>query len=535
MTRHYSRRQALQVGLASAAAVAIPHITGARQATPAVLDDGAITPERVDQALPRLDQLVEDAMAQTGVPGVAVAVVFDDTVVYERGFGVREVGKPEPVTPETVFQLASMSKAVSSTLVAAVVGDGSATWDDVAAELLPGFALSDPWLTAQVTLRDLFSHRSGLPAYAGDSLTATFGYDRDESVARLRLVPPATPLRTAFAYTNLGLAVAGYAAANTTGLAWEDLADERLFGPLGMTSASYRLVDYLGQSNKAAPHYLKLDGSWALGEVTDAEASAPAGGVSANLQDLAQWMRLQLAGGVVDGVEVVASTPLLETWRSQILEASPPNPADGAGLSYGLGWRLSHDAYGRLHVQHIGDFSSGFRTGVDLLPEAGLGIVVLTNAWPNGLSDGIARAFFEIVDEGEPTRDWVALLGDQMAAGIDAVRANAPFPAGDAPTTEPPLALDAYTATYTNDLYGELMVREENGHLVLEFGPLPSRLDLTHWARDVFTYPLPPSGEVMLGRLGVQFLIGPLGTATAMAFGLPTVGPDATAMFMRTG
>jgi CubicO group peptidase (beta-lactamase class C family) len=136
-----------------------------------------------------------------------------------------------------------MSKSISSTLVAAVIGDGATTWDAVASDLLPGFALSDPWWTAQVTLRDLFCHRSGLPAYAADGLTATFGYGREESVHRLRHITPASPLRTSFAYTNLGLSVAAYAAAQAAGQMWEDLADERLFGPLGMITTSYGLAE----------------------------------------------------------------------------------------------------------------------------------------------------------------------------------------------------------------------------------------------------------------------------------------------------
>ena len=534
MKSHYSRRQALQVGMASAAAAAIPIAkTAARQATPTAVEGASITAEQVEVGLARLDGLIEDAMVRTGVPGAAVAVVYNDAVVYEKGFGVREAGKPDLVTPETVFQIASMSKAVSSTLVAAVVGDGNTTWDTVATDLLPELAFSDPWLSAQITLRDLFSHRSGLPAYAGDGLTSTFGYGREESMQRLRHVQPASPLRTVFAYTNLGLSVAAYAAAQTTGLSWEDLADERLLGPLGMTSSSYRLADYLERTNKAAPHYPTPDGRWELGEVTEADASAPAGGLSANLHDLTQWMRLQLAGGGFDGTNLVANASLMETWRPQILEGSPPNPTDGAALFYGLGWRLSYDALGRLQVHHIGDFSSGFRTGVNLFPATGLGILVLTNAWPNSLPDAIPKAFFEIVDGGEPSADWVGLFESQMAAGIDAVRALAPFPKGDPPAGDPPLAPDAYTGSYTNLLYGEITVREEDDQLFLEFGPLPSRLDLTHWTRDVFTYGLPPSGEAVLGRLGVEFLVGPLGTATAMSFGLPTVGPDGTAMFTR--
>ena len=524
----------MQTILSAAAVATLPPLPRRRpSSTSIVTNEAMITPDQVEAALPKLDGLLEDAMMRTGVPGAAVAVVYDDAVVYERAFGVREVGKPDAVTPETVFQLASMAKSISSTLVAAVVGDGATTWDAVAADLLPGFALSDPWLSAQVTLRDLFSHRSGLPAYAGDSLTSTFSYGREESVRRLRYMPPATSLRTSFAYANLPLSVAAYAAAMATGKTWEDLADERLFAPLGMATSSYRLADYMGRTNKAAPHYRTREGAWALGEVTDAGASSPAGGVSTTVQDLTRWMRLQLGGGVFEGAEVVASAPLLETRRPQILVGSPPNPADGPALFYGLGWFLQYDERGRLLMHHIGDFNSGFRTGVSLLPAAGLGIVVLSNAWPNSLSDAIPKAFFEIVERGEPTKDWIGIFEAQTAAALAVVSDAAPFPRGDAPAGGPPLSLDAYTGSYTNELYGDITIREKNGGLVLEFGPLPTRLELEHWDRDVFTFPLPPSGEVMLGKLGVQFMIGPSRKATTATLGLPTVGPDANALFTR--
>jgi hypothetical protein len=170
---------------------------------------------------------------------------------------------------------------------------------------------------------------------------------------------------------------------------------------------------------------------------------------------------------------------------------------------------------------------------VSLLPAAGLGIVVLSNAWPNSLSDGIPKAFFETVDRGEPTDDWVTIFEAQTDAGLDALSAAGPFPQGDPPATTPPLPLVVYSGSYTNELYGELIVREEDDSLVLELGPLPSRLVLQHWDRDTFSYPLPPSGEVLLGRLGVQFTIGPSRKATTLMLGLPTVGPDSTALFTR--
>ena len=235
-------------------------------------------------------------MAQTGLPGAAVAVVYNDEVVYERGFGVREVGKPEPVTPETVFQIASLSKPLSSTLVAAVVGDGTTTWDATIGSLVPDFALADPYVSDQVTIRDMLSHRSGLPAYGGDPLISTFGYDRDECLRRLRHYALATPFRTAWAYSNLGFSAGAYAAAGASGQAWEDLAEERLFAPLGMTSTSYRYADFERRENRAAPHYRTPEGVWELGDLTDDDAAAPAGGVSSNLRDLTHWLRLHLAG-----------------------------------------------------------------------------------------------------------------------------------------------------------------------------------------------------------------------------------------------
>jgi CubicO group peptidase (beta-lactamase class C family) len=380
MTPRYSRRRTMQAALATVAVAALPGArAAARQAAPSA-GDTAITVSQVEAAVDRLDELAEDALARTGVPGAAVAVVYDDEVIYARGFGVRELGRPEPVTPETGFQLASLSKPISSTLVAAVVGDGTTTWDATIAELDAGFQLADPFVSAQITLRDMFCHHSGLPAYAGDVLIDAFHYGREECMRRLRAVPLTSPLRTAFAYTNLGLSAAAYAAARAAGESWEELAAARLFRPLGMTSASFRYGDFLSQANRAAPHYRTRDGDWDLGEDVDDEAAAPAVGASANVRDLAAWLRLHLAGGTFERQQLVARAPLLETRRPQVVAASPPDPAAGAASFYGLGWFTQYDNRGRLHVHHGGDFTTDFATAAHLLPAARLGIVVLCNA-----------------------------------------------------------------------------------------------------------------------------------------------------------
>src|SRR5215211_6708985 len=534
MTLRTSRRSVVQTALATAAVATLPRSrAAAEQATP-VPGEAAITAAQVEAALDRLDSLIEDGMAQTGLPGAAVAVVYNDEVVYERGFGVRELGKPEPITPETVFQIASLSKSVSSTLVAAVVGDGTTTWDATIGSLAPDFALAEPYVSDQVTIRDMLCHRSGLPAYGGDPLVSTFGYDRDECLRRLRSYPLTTPFRTTWAYSNLGFSAGAYAAAWAAGESWEDLAETRLFAPLGMTSSSYRFEDFGRRENRAAPHYRTRDGIWELGDLTDDDAAAPAGGVSSNLRDLTRWLRLHLAGGMFDGQPVVASEPLRETYRPQILVGSPPDPATGPAYFYGLGWTVSYDDRGRLVVTHNGDFNS-YSTQATLLPGSGLGILVLCNGGASAVREAIPKAFLELVTRGEPSQDWVSAIETSFAAALASILATStPFPQGEPPAdAAPPLPLAAYTGTFTNTTYGEVTVREENGGLVLAFGPTGVRHRLNPWDRDAFSYRLIGSEGAQLAQFGVLFTIGPEGLADAVLVSLAGVGPDAAATFTR--
>jgi CubicO group peptidase (beta-lactamase class C family) len=521
--------------LASAATITLPQArTAAHQATPTAASDAEITAAQVQSALDRLDGLIEDGMTQTGVPGVAVAVVYADEVVYQRGFGVRELGKPEPVTPETVFQIASLSKSISSTLVAAVIGDGMTTWDATIGGIDPGFALSDPWISDQVTIGDMLCHRSGLPAYGGDPLVFTFGYDRDECMQRLRYYPQASPFRTAFAYSNLGFSAGAYAAARATGESWEDLADRRLFAPLGMTASSYRFADIQRRENRAAPHFRTRDGVWEPGNLINDDAAAPAGGVSSNLRDLTQWLRLQLAGGAFDGQTVVASEPLRETHRPQVVAFSPPDPTTGPTAFYGLGWTVSYDDHGRMELAHGGDFNS-YSTQATLLPAAGLGILVLCNGGASAVRGAIPRAFLEMVTKGEPSQDWVSAIETSFAADLASILATStPFPQGKPPAdAAPPLALDVYTGVYTNTRYGEVTVRESADGLVLQYGSSEVQHRLFPWDRDVFSMPLMGDESAQIAQLGVLFTIGPDGQADSALVSLAGVGLDSADTFTR--
>jgi CubicO group peptidase (beta-lactamase class C family) len=477
------------------------------------------TPEGMQAALERLERFAEETLEATGVPGAAIAVVYRDEVVYLRGFGVREAGGDEPVTEDTVFQLASMSKPIASTIVAALVGDGALTWDDHAIDHYPDLRLYDPWVTAEVTIRDFFSHRSGLYGGAGNDLEE-LGFERDEILRRLRYLRPVGDFRASYAYSNFGMTVGGVAAARAAGMTWEDAAETRLYESLGMSATSSRHDDFVAQPNRAHLHIL-VDGEWTPELTRDAEAQSPAGGVSSSARDLAQWVRLQLGGGTHEGSEVVDEAALAQTHLPHMV--SGPDPFTGAPRFYGLGWSIAYDDAGRVRLNHAGAFSVGARTLVSLIPSEELGIVVLTNAFPTGVPEAIADTFFDLVLAGEPQQDWLAAWGGLY----DALAAS--FAAGAAEYAEPPeepspaLPASAYVGTYTNDYVGDIEVEERDGALTLLLGPQRRAFALEHWDRDVFLYY--PALETPDVPSGVIFTIGPDGRAAGVAIeDLNTIG-----------
>ena len=214
---------------------------------------------RIDYAVGQLDGIAQELMESSNIPGMAVAVVHDGEVVYSEGFGVREVGTDESVDGDTVFQLASLSKPVGSTVVASQVEAGVVDWSTPVSSELPWFALSDPWVTSNVTVGDFYAHRSGLPSHAGD-LLEDLGYDRRQVLERLREIP-LDPFRSTYHYTNFGVTAAAEAVAQASGKDWETLSQDALYGPLGMTSTSSRFSDYIDRENRAVPHVL-ADGEY---------------------------------------------------------------------------------------------------------------------------------------------------------------------------------------------------------------------------------------------------------------------------------
>src|SRR6266508_870313 len=364
-----------------------------------------VSSEQVTHAIQELEKLAQTQIQENALPGLAIAVVFQDKTVYAEGFGVRDVTTKAPVNADTVFQLASLSKSIGSTLVAELVGEGKITWDSKLSVLDPTFEMFDPWVTREITIRDMYAHRSGLPAHAGD-LLEDLDFTRAEILYRLRYQHPDSSFRSHYAYTNFGMTEGGIAAAKAYGLEWEEAAARKLYKPLGMSSTSSRYADFIARRNKALGHVL-LNGKWMQKFKRDPDTESPAGGVSSSVNDLTKWMRLQLANGKFEGKQIVNEKALAETHHPQILTGF--NPATGLPSFYGLGWNVSYDQEGRLRLNHSGAFALGTATHVNLIPAEQLGIIVLTNAYPIGIAEALGTIFVDTALYGKSTQDWVAL------------------------------------------------------------------------------------------------------------------------------
>ena len=456
----------------------------------------------VDAAVGQLDGWVDTLMGETGVPGVAVAVVYQDEVVYTKGFGVREAGSPETVDADTVFQLASVSKPLASSVIAGTVGDGTIAWDDPVAPDLAGFSMADPWVTEHVTYQDLLSHQSGLPDHAGD-LLEDLGYDFQTIIER-QSQQPLDPFRANYAYTNMGFSAAGEAAAAVEGTTWAELSEKVLYEPLGMDSTSSRFADFENAPNHASGHVLVDPDTktWEAEYIRDADQQAPAGGASSSVNDMAKWLRMQLAGGELEGAPIIDPDALQVTHQPHFVNAPAKAPAARSG-AYGLGWNVSNDDAGRVKLGHSGAFLLGAGTNVTMLPGEELGIIVLVNGTANGVAETVATQFFDYAEHGALTVDWWPFIGGQFEQLMSEGRSEVDYadPPAGAASAQP---ASTYVGTYTSPYYGAMEVVAEGDDLTLKIGKdLKLSYPLTHFDGNTFWYET--SGENAVGPTGVTF------------------------------
>jgi CubicO group peptidase (beta-lactamase class C family) len=489
-------------------------------ASPAAMNSRAVDQAKVHDALGQLDALANGALQKTGAPGLAITVVCQDQVVYLKGFGVREAGKPELIDADTVFQLASLSKPIASTVVSAVVADGLVEWDDPIIKHLPDFQLSDRFVTHQVTLRDMLCHRSGLPGELAGGPLKEAGFDRETILNRLQYLPVANHFRSHYEYCNAGITIGALAAAKAAGKPWDVLSQERLYKPLGMATTSSLYADFARATNRA-PGHVPVNGKWEVRYKQDADVFSPAGGVSSTVRDMAQWLRLQLGNGRIDGRTIIKPDALSETHRPNIVRAAH-NPCAHGTEFYGLAWIISYTPGGLIQLNHSGDFSTGASTAVYLLPSEGLGIAVLTSMLPRGVPESIALSFLDLVLYGNVSRDYQAELEKVML----------PFWTPSDTYSKPPaqkfaaMPASNYAGTYHNNYVGDVIIEDKGGQLILLVGPQRMVYPLRHYNRDLFTLQADDAGAIFSSA--VTFAVGADGEATSVLidkFDVPGLGP----------
>ena len=440
--------------------------------------------QQAKEPFPGFDAYVRSALATWKVPGASVAIVRNDSVIYAKGYGVREVGKPAPVDERTLFAIGSSSKAFTAAAVAMLVDSGKVKLDAPATAYLPGFQLFDPYASREITVRDLLSHRSGLAR--GELVWYGSDYDRDEILRRVRFLEPTWSFRSQFGYQNIMYLAAGQVVAKVTKAPWDDFIKARIFQPLGMTSSSTSISALTGLEDVAAPHADVSDTVRAI-PYRRIDNIAPAGAINSNALDMAQWLRLQLGDGKVDGKQLISKRMVDEMHTAQTVIRAEGNwkmmnPAAHL-MAYGLGWFLS-DYEGKYVVQHGGNID-GMTALVAMLPEEKFGIVVLTNMNGSQMPTTIMLRAFDMQLK-RPAKDWSAEMRKQYDAMLkQALAMQARNGPQRVPNTKPSLPLTDYVGTYADSLYGVVKVTESNGTLNLAFGSTWHG-PLEHWHFDTF-------------------------------------------------
>ncbi|HZS04334.1 MAG TPA: serine hydrolase [Blastocatellia bacterium] len=484
--------------------------------------------------LKEIDEYATKAMQDWKVPGFAMAIVKDDKVIFAKGYGVRELGRPEPVDDHTLFAIASNSKAFTAAALAILVDEGKVRWDDKVTKYLPGFQLYDPYATRELTVRDLVSHRSGLNTFGGDLLWYESTYGRDEILRRIRYLKPTFSFRSHYGYQNIMFLAAGQVVAAVTGRSWDDFVKEHFFSPLGMTSTNTTVKAFKPGDNVATPHNEAGEKLHPI-SYDNVDNVGPAAAINSCVADLAQWMRLQLGRGAYQGKRIFSAAQSHEMWQPNIFipiseGAAKFNPTRHFN-AYGMGWFLS-DYHGRKVVSHGGGLD-GMISQTALMPEENLGVVVLSNSetsLPTALVNKVFDVFLDV-----PKRDWSAEMLARTNAGKAATKAAEQKTEQErAKETKPSLALQRYAGTYQSEMYGEAKITEENGRLVLRLIPAPNFVgDLEHWQYDTFRLQWRESVRYPFPKGFVTFTLNAKGQIDEMKIDCPNPDFDFTELEFR--
>lgn len=446
-----------------------------------------------DAKIAEIDAYAQQVMKDWNQPGMAIAVVRDGKTVFAKGYGVRELKKPEKVDENTVFAIASNSKAFTTAALSILIDEGKiGSWDDKVSKYLPEFRLYNPYVSEDLTLRDIVSHRVGLDTFSGDLLWYETKYTNDEILNRVKYLKPTRGFRTGFGYQNLMFIAAGKVIEKVSGKSWGAFVKEKILNPLGMKRTTATIKDL--PNNAAFPHN-ESGGTLRVlhrGNVDGADAAA---GLNSSVADLTKWIRLQLGKGEFEGKRIFSEKNSWEMWQPAVVlpiseNAAKANPTRHFN-AYGLGWNL-FDYQGKKIVTHSGGLD-GMLSRTVLIPESNIGFVVLSNSEYPAYNIMYQKMLDVFTDAPKKDYNAESLKRTEAAKKNEAEEAKKMEDAR-VKNTKPSLALKDYSGTFTGELYGDATVSEENGKLVLRMLPSPNFVaDLEHWHYDTFRINWRPS------------------------------------------
>lgn len=477
--------------------------------------------------LKALSAYYENARKDWEVPGLAIAIVKDGEMIFAEGYGVKNIETKDPVDNKTMFPIASNTKAFTAAALAILVDEGKLNWDDKVVDYLPWFQLYDPYVSENMTIRDLLTHHSGLATFSGDLIWYGSNYSREEVIRRARYLKPVYGFRTKFGYSNIMYIAAGEIIPAVSGQSWDAFVKERFFDPLQMKRTTTSTNDLSKFDNVATPH-TDFEGKVIPVEYLNWDNVAPAGAIISNVEDVSQWLKLQLNRGVWNNDTIFTPQRSREMW-------SPNTVLDVSGFSertwpstffkaYGLGWSLSN-YLGHKIVGHSGGYD-GMISYTCMVPDENLGFVILTNKNSSLYYPLMYKTLDTFLDGGD--EDWskfILDLIDQQKA--EDAKAEEEKLKNRIENTHPSLAQDGYTGTYGGEIFGDATVEVEDGVLVVQFVPSPKfRGILKHLHYD--TYEITFSEFPSLPKGTCNFILGADGRVSEMKIDVPNPDFDFT-------
>lgn len=458
------------------------------------------------QQIKLLDAYFQKALTDWNVPGMAIAIVSNDSVYLAKGYGVTDVLTQQKVDENTLFAVASNTKAFTAAALAMLVDEGKLSWDDKVQQYLPWFELYNPYVSHEMTITDLLTHRSGLATFSGDLIWYGSDYDRETIIKKAKYLQPQYGFREQFGYSNIMYLTAGEVIPAITQLSWDDFVQSRILSPLGMKRSTLHVKDLAQRDNVAQPHTY-IDGQAKMIPWLDWDNIGPAGALISSASEMGFWLQFQLNRGVVGKDTLLSNYRFFEMQSPKTINSVSPGAVSRFPSThfkaYGLGWSLM-DYLGKKVVSHNGGYDGMISQSL-FIPEENIGFVILTNSLSSVYYPLMYKTLDILLNNSEE-KDWSTEVLAQIKKGeAYAKKENEKLEAQHDKKTKPTLPLEAYAGTFSCPIYDAVEVSLKNGELYLTMKDTPIfHGSMTHWQFNSFKVVFPDAPSLPPGLVTFQ-------------------------------